>query len=117
MRGGRALRPCPRCMVPSSKLDLMGYVRDITFRQTGARKYLADLVARSREFIYQMGYGIGSAAVDGLLKSTSSVPTEVSRVLSNKHDVVDQYLFKECVCHAIGRRLQCTSHAGCRLHA
>ncbi|KAK7688185.1 hypothetical protein QCA50_008555 [Cerrena zonata] len=72
----KGLCPCPQCLTPKTKLHLMGQVNDLAFRiGSGARKYLARSVKRAREYIYTLGSGIASTAVDGLLKETSSVPT------------------------------------------
>lgn len=57
----------------------MGQVHDLAFRiNTGLRKYLSRSVVQARRFIYNLGYGVASTAVDDLLKETSSVPTTVS---------------------------------------
>ena len=59
-------------------MHLMGQVYDLSFRiNTGTRKYLSRLVEKAREYIYHLGLGVASAAVDSLLKETSSVPTTV----------------------------------------
>ncbi|KAJ7825144.1 hypothetical protein B0H14DRAFT_3468789 [Mycena olivaceomarginata] len=67
--------PCPRCLTPKSQLHLMGYVRDISVRLSNPRKYLSNFVELARHRIYTLGQGIGSKAVDDLLKESSSVPT------------------------------------------
>ncbi|KAJ6599568.1 hypothetical protein B0H10DRAFT_2441233 [Mycena sp. CBHHK59/15] len=67
--------PCPRCLVPKSELHLMGYVRDILARVSKARKFLLSAVRFARHNIYELGYGITSEKVKGLLNATSSVPT------------------------------------------
>lgn len=41
-----------------------------------ARIYLEDRVSMARDFIYKRAFGITSAAVEKLLKETSSVPTK-----------------------------------------
>ena len=59
-------------------MHLMGQVHDLSFRiNTGIRKYLSRLVEKAREYIYSLGLGVASTAVDNLLKETSSVPTTV----------------------------------------
>ena len=73
----KGLCPCPRCLTPKSQMDLMGLVRDMTARVTKVRKFLARLVNSARELIYKKAVPIGGAAIEGLLKSTSSVPTVV----------------------------------------
>lgn len=69
--------PCPRCLVPKSKADCVGLAYDQATRGKG-RSWLADSITRARNFIYNLGYGIKSAAVERLLKPTSSTPTKVS---------------------------------------
>ncbi|KIL59478.1 hypothetical protein M378DRAFT_131528 [Amanita muscaria Koide BX008] len=75
IRGGKSLCPCPRCMVPLKKFDLMGQVSDRLFRQYHVRKYFQDLVTKARKFVYQNGIGVRGKAVEDLLKSSSSNPT------------------------------------------
>ncbi|KAG6915548.1 hypothetical protein DXG01_010983 [Tephrocybe rancida] len=71
----KGLCPCPWCLIPKSSVDRMGLVYDIQQRITQARKYVTIWVAVARNSIYKQGLGIGSAAVECLLKPTSSVPT------------------------------------------
>jgi len=78
---GRGLCPCPRCLVPKSKLDQTGTKRDSKFRLKNARKYLFDSVQYARNAIYNSAAAIAGTAVDRLLKATSSVPTLVSKDL------------------------------------
>ncbi|KAG6905433.1 hypothetical protein DXG01_002775 [Tephrocybe rancida] len=56
-------------------VDCMGLVYDIQRHITQARKYVAIWVAVAHDSIYKQGLRIGSAAVEHLLKPTSSVPT------------------------------------------
>ncbi|KAF8872006.1 hypothetical protein BD779DRAFT_1613865 [Infundibulicybe gibba] len=67
--------PCPRCMIPKTRIDLMGQVRDLAFRGNMARKFMFSAVERARKLIYTSGLPIGGAAVERELFSTSSVPT------------------------------------------
>ncbi|KAF9532139.1 hypothetical protein CPB83DRAFT_832803 [Crepidotus variabilis] len=71
----KGLCPCPRCLIPKSKLNDMGKLNDLKYRAQNPRTYLKSLVSRAREIIYTQGAKIGGAAVDRLLRATSSVPT------------------------------------------
>jgi hypothetical protein len=73
----KGLCPCPRCLVPKTLFDRVGYIRDLQNRLTTARTYARDLVLRARSFIYNLGYGVSSAAVEHLLQAHSLVPTLV----------------------------------------
>ena len=55
----------------------MGQVRDLEQRISQPRNVLYDVVQTARRFIYQLGSPINGAAVEQLLKPTSSVPTVV----------------------------------------
>jgi hypothetical protein len=82
------LHPCPRCLIPKSKLDETGMNRDSKFRLKNVRAYLFDYVRIARNAIYKLGAAIAGEAVNRLLKSTSSVPTMVSQYpfnLPNNH--------------------------------
>lgn len=72
------LCPCPRCLMPKTRLDRTGWVLDSMFRIREARQYLHTKVQVARNFVYQLGHSVAGTRVDGLLKSTSSVPTIVS---------------------------------------
>ena len=74
----KGLCPCPRCLIPKAKIDLLGQVRDLSQRISHARSILYDGVQTARCFIYQLATPINAAAVEQLLKPTSSVPTVVS---------------------------------------
>src|SRR5258707_4906760 len=74
----QGLCPCPCCLVLKSNTDKIGLVADTKTRIEKARKYLADTVNEARKAIYILGLPIGGAAVERLLKPTSSVPTKVS---------------------------------------
>ena len=65
-----------------SKTDKLGLVADMKTRIEKARKYLVDAVNEARKAIYTLGLPIGGAAVERLLKPTSSVPTKVSSYLN-----------------------------------
>jgi hypothetical protein len=76
----KGLYPCPRCLTPKVKIDLMGQVRDLAQRISNPRNILYDVVQTARSFIYQLGIPINGSAVAQLLKPTSSVPTVVRHV-------------------------------------
>ncbi|KAL1759929.1 hypothetical protein FB107DRAFT_270653 [Schizophyllum commune] len=67
--------PCPRCLMPRQRIDLMGLVRDIRYRAAHVRKVLVDAVRSARDRIYNRGAPITGVAVERLLKDTSSTPT------------------------------------------
>jgi hypothetical protein len=77
----KGLCPCPRCLIPKSKLDQTGTKRDSKFRLQHARTYLFNWVQIARNAIYKSAAAIAGAVVNRLLKATSSVPTLVSQVL------------------------------------
>lgn len=74
----KGLIPCPRCLMPKTKLDQTGTKRDSNFRLKNVRTYLFDLVRIARNAIYKSAAAIAGTAVNRLLKATSSVPTVVS---------------------------------------
>jgi hypothetical protein len=76
----KGLCPCPRCLIPKAKTDLMGQARDLAQRISHTRNILYDVVQTARRFIYQSAIPINGTAVEQLLKPTSSVPTVVRRV-------------------------------------
>jgi hypothetical protein len=78
---GRGLSPCPRCLVPKSRLDQTGTIRDSKFRLKNVRTYLSDFVQIARNAIYNSAAAIAGTVVDRLLKATSSVPTVVGKDL------------------------------------
>jgi hypothetical protein len=55
----------------------VGQVQDSRTRISKARTYVGDLVRRARDFIFKLGRGVTSAAVERLLKPNSWVPTLV----------------------------------------
>ena len=73
--------PCPRCLIPLSRVQNMGKPLDMKQRRTlarvddDARKRKVDIV---RELIYQKNYVVNSKAVEFFLKDQSLVPTIVS---------------------------------------
>jgi hypothetical protein len=78
----QGLCPCPRCLVPNTKLDQMGSNIDMKNRTEKARKYLPVNVRNARRAIYELGMPIGGAVVGQSLKATSSIPTSVSSPIS-----------------------------------
>ncbi|KIJ58305.1 hypothetical protein HYDPIDRAFT_141613 [Hydnomerulius pinastri MD-312] len=66
---------CPRCLVPRSKLDEVGFLRDVRLRFGSLRAYAVDIVKRARDFIYKKGKPVDGAAVKRLLNPGSLVPT------------------------------------------
>ncbi|KAI0077095.1 hypothetical protein K474DRAFT_1662200 [Panus rudis PR-1116 ss-1] len=70
--------PCPRCHMPKSEIHHLGQVQDQQFRVDNARQddhARREKVQLARRFIYDLGYGITSKAVEDLLKPQSLVPT------------------------------------------
>jgi hypothetical protein len=80
----KGLCPCPRCFVLKSEIDKLGQKLDARYRITQARSYVGDIITSARNFIYKLGYGVGSAAVERLLKEKSWVPTRVRRSFSTE---------------------------------
>src|SRR6266511_1919407 len=68
----QGLCPCPRCLVLKSNTDRVGLVADKDSHIEKACKYLADTVNEAHKAIYTLGLSIGGAAVERLLKPTSS---------------------------------------------
>jgi hypothetical protein len=117
----QGLCPCPRCLVPQSKLDQMGSNIDMKNRTEKARKYLPDNVRNARRAIYELGRPIGGAAVDRSLKATSSVPTSVSSPFSTMRQYNNilrlTWHILECFCRAPWSQLQSITDACRRFHA
>ena len=72
------LCPCPRCLMPKTKLDRIGHRWDVGFRLKSVWQYLADKVRQAQNIVYKLGQAVSGTGVDGVLKSTSSVPVIVS---------------------------------------
>ena len=66
--------------MPKSQLDQTGTKRDSRFQLRNNRTYLFDRVLIARNAIYKSAAVIAGAAVNRLLKVTSSVPTLVCQV-------------------------------------
>ncbi len=60
----------------------MGLRRDRTMRET-LRRIPMDLVQRARKFIYETALPIGGAAVNSLLKASSSIPIIVCTLFTS----------------------------------
>ena len=61
-------------------LDRMGWITDSIFRASGIRQCLYKKVQAARDLVYRLGHAVAGAGVNGLLKVTSSVPTNVCGV-------------------------------------
>jgi len=97
----KGLCPCPRCLIPKSKLDQTGSKRDSKFRLKNTCTYLFDCVQIARNAIYKSAAAIAGVIVNQLLKATSSVPTVVSQDLfdlSDSHSFEDLvFIFRMCL--------------------
>ena len=93
----KGLCPCPQCLVPKTKLDQTGTKCDSKFWLQNNRTYLFDYVLIARNAIYKLAAAIASAAVNCLLKATSSIPTLVSQV--------PWYLFIRALCFILRMHL------------
>ena len=70
---------------------------------TQARTYLGGIITSARNFIYKLGYGIGSAAVERLLKEQSWVPTRVCVYFNtNEFFYLPPMTHPECICRNLG---------------
>lgn len=73
----QGLFPCPRCLVPKSELQNLGYKKDSRMRVEKIRSYLGDKVSIARHAIYGLGLAIRSTRVEALLRDFSGIPTTV----------------------------------------
>ena len=74
--------PCPRCLVPKSKIPEVGTANDDRRREKSRRVDNSTRnwnVSLAREYIYERGFGVRSAAVERLLAEESYTPTMVRR--------------------------------------
>ena len=72
--------PCPRCLIPLSRVHNLGMPRDTAQRSSMARvddNVRQSKVKSARKLIYEKSYIVNSAAVENLLKPESLVPTSV----------------------------------------
>jgi hypothetical protein len=74
----KGLCPCPRCLIPKTKLDRLGLRQDVNVRIKQSRTYVAEKVGYARRAIYSLAKPISGTVVENLLKTFSGVPTEVS---------------------------------------
>lgn len=75
--------PCPRCLIPISRIYRMGMVQDMKERKTLARVNDDDRrrkIERARDIIYRQNYAVDNANVEAILKPQSLVPTDASLV-------------------------------------
>jgi hypothetical protein len=73
--------PCPRCLIPKSRVEKMGMKRDMEERTSLARfdnNHRKWMVATARSIIYEKNYAVNREAVENILKEQSLVPTSVS---------------------------------------
>jgi hypothetical protein len=76
--------PCPRCLIPTARLQNLGMSRDRQQRSTLARSNASrdQSVATARSLVYEGNYGVDSTAIELLLKPESWVPNSVSIISS-----------------------------------
>lgn len=109
--------PCPRCYVKLADLDKMGLPSDMQSRVKNLRSYVTGTIDTVRGFIYTLGLGVASRAVERYLASQSWVPTMVSIQLSILCATAYQSL-TEHICQETGStRTGAICHARCRSHA
>jgi len=73
--------PCPRCLIPLSRVPNMGMPQDMKERVTLARvddEERRRKIGIARDIIYEKNYAVDNANVEALLKNQSLVPTSVS---------------------------------------
>jgi hypothetical protein len=72
--------PCPRCLIPLTRVHNLGMVSDMSQRNTMARidshQRRYD-VSSARRLIFELNYSVNSAAVEALLRRESWVPNVV----------------------------------------
>lgn len=75
--------PCPRCLIPLSRVCNLGMARDKAQRISLAR---TDNIQRhtrvyaARKLIYEKNHRVNSAAVESMLREMSFVPNAVSDI-------------------------------------
>ncbi|KAH7918336.1 hypothetical protein BV22DRAFT_1134671 [Leucogyrophana mollusca] len=70
--------PCPRCLIPLSRVHNLGMTRDMEQRRTLARVddiHRRNAILNARKLIYEKGWAVDSAPVERILKPESLVPT------------------------------------------
>jgi len=73
--------PCPRCLIPMTRVQDMGTKRDMRQRKTLAQvddQARRRKIESARNIIYKKNYAVDSNPVEALLKDQSLVPTFVS---------------------------------------
>jgi uncharacterized protein YcbX len=76
--------PCPRCLIPLSRVSNMGKVQDMKQRYTLARvddESRKHKIESARDIIFNQNYVVNSKAVEAILKAESLVPNTVSAAL------------------------------------
>jgi len=68
----------------------MGSHRDLGFRLKEVRRYISDKVKRARRIIYNLGQAVAGPGINGILRSTSLVPTVVSALHHSQLVTSDQ---------------------------
>lgn len=64
-------------------------------RFSQARSYVGGLVSQARDFIFNLGYNVASAAVERLLSTASWVPTlarNFIKIIENAADICQRML-------------------------
>lgn len=75
--------PCPRCLIPKSQFNRIGYLQDLSQRMKQLRTYFTEKVTQARNAIYTCGAPIKGDLVESILKPFSLVPTIVSLFYSS----------------------------------
>jgi hypothetical protein len=72
--------PCPRCLIPKSRIHNLGLARDMMQRVTMHRvddHQRRSKISSARDLIYKKNMKVNSAAIETLLGENSWVPTTV----------------------------------------
>ena len=88
----KGLCPCPQCLIPKLKLDKTGMKRDSKFRLQNNRTYLFDRVLIARNAIYNSTAAIAGAAINRLLKATSSIGDHSLSNLISSHLILSHHI-------------------------
>lgn len=76
--------PCPRCLIPMSRVHNLGMPRDMQQRETLARvddDTRRGKVCEARDIIYKQKYAVDNENVEAILQGESLVPTSVHTIL------------------------------------
>ena len=79
--------PCPRCLIPKSKVHQIVTERDMAQQTTlwhCDTKAQHDKVVAAHQLIYERQYVVHASQIEELLKSESLVPTLVSTLFHNE---------------------------------